>query len=254
MIYLHKILPLFLSPVFIVLILIGVGVIFKKRLPCLIAATLLWALSTPLLSSQLFRYVEQYAVKSAMDKVPKASVIVVLSGMLTDVKSENGTITEWGDPDRFFDGINLYKAKKASQIIFTRGKMPWGKSDETEGDYLKKFAIDLGVPDTSIALTKEVQNTRDEAVGVRELPDEKSLDIILVTSAFHMPRAQFLFEQEGLKVTPYPVDFKISEQQITLMDFLPSAQSLSMSDTAIRELIGRAYYKLKAQFTLRPVI
>lgn len=254
MIYLHKILPIFLSPIFIVLVLIGVGVIFKKRLPCLIAATLLWALSTPLLSSQLFRYVEQYAVKSAMDKVPKASVIVVLSGMLTDVKSENGTITEWGDPDRFFDGINLYKAKKASQIIFTRGKMPWGKSDETEGDYLKKFAIDLGVPDTSIALTKEVQNTRDEAVGVRELLDEKSLDIILVTSAFHMPRAQFLFEQEGLKVTPYPVDFKISEQQITLMDFLPSAQSLSMSDTAIRELIGRAYYKLKAQFTLRPVI
>lgn len=248
MIYLHKILPLFLSPVFIVLILIGVGVIFKKRLPCLIAATLLWALSTPLLSAQLFRYVEQHAVKSALNKVPKVSAIVVLSGMLTDVQSENGIVTEWGDPDRFFGGIDLFKADKASQIIFTRGKMPWGKSDVSEGDYLKKFALDLSVPETSIRLTKEVQNTRDEAIGVREILDEKSLDIILVTSAFHMPRAQFLFEQEGLKVVPYPVDFKVSAQQITLMHFLPGAEALYMSDTAIRELIGRLYYKFKAQF------
>ena len=245
MIYLHKILPLFLSPVFIALVLIGIGVFFKRRLLCLIAASLLWALSTPILSNQLFRYIEQYAVKSTIDKVPKASVIVVLSGMLTDVRSENGTVTEWVDPDRFLDGINLYKAEKASQIIFTRGKMPWGKSDETEGDYLKKFAIDLGIPDTSITLTKDVQNTRDEAIGVRELLEAKSQDIILVTSAFHMPRARFLFEQQGLKVIPYPVDFKVSVQKITFMDFLPSAHSLYMSDTAIRELLGRAYYILK---------
>jgi uncharacterized SAM-binding protein YcdF (DUF218 family) len=248
MIYLHKILPLFLSPIFIVLVLIGIGIFSKKSVPSMLAAILLLLLSTPILSDHLFRYVEKNAVKSSISNLPKASAIVVLSGMLTDVPTEQGVETEWSDPDRFFEGVNLYKANKASRIIFTRGKLPWGKADATEGDVLRKMAMDFGIPDSSIELTKEAQNTRDEATGVRALLNPNSSDIILVTSAFHMPRAQFLFEQEGINVIPYTVDFKVSAQQMTLMDFLPSAHALYLSDIAIRELIGRAYYRFKGLF------
>ena len=70
--------------------------------------------------------------------------------------------------------------------------------------------------------------------------------IILVTSAFHMPRAQMLFEKEGLEVVPYPVDFKsLTTDSVTFMDYLPNGQSLAKTDMGMRELIGRLFYWLK---------
>ena len=69
-------------------------------------------------------------------------------------------------------------------------------------------------------------------------------NIILVTSAFHMPRAKYLFEQEGFKVFPYPVDFKVSERSLTIMDFFPASSGLDKTSMATRELIGRIYYKI----------
>ena len=70
--------------------------------------------------------------------------------------------------------------------------------------------------------------------------------IILVTSAFHMPRAQRLFEKEGLWVVPYPVDFKsLTTDSVTFMDYLPNAGSLAKTELGLRELIGRLFYWLK---------
>ena len=70
--------------------------------------------------------------------------------------------------------------------------------------------------------------------------------IILVTSAFHMPRAQRLFENEGLEVVPYPVDFKsLTADSITFMDYLPHSRSLAKTELSLWEFMGRLYYWLK---------
>ena len=90
-----------------------------------------------------------------------------------------------------------------------------------------------------------MENTADEAVAVKELirPSKK---IILVTSAFHMYRAKRLFEKKGFKVIPYKVDYKTSgKSAITVMNFLPSAGNLELSETGIREIFGRIFYLLK---------
>ena len=69
-------------------------------------------------------------------------------------------------------------------------------------------------------------NTADEAVAVKKMALGNK--IILVTSAFHMPRAQMLFEKEGFEVVPYPVDFKsLTTDSLTFMDYLPNAAELS---------------------------
>ena len=87
-----------------------------------------------------------------------------------------------------------------------------------------------------------VENTADEAVAVKELISP-SKRIILVTSAFHMYRAKRLFEKQGFEVIPYRVDYKASgNNQVTFMDFLPSAMNLELTEIAIREIIGRLYY------------
>ena len=124
------------------------------------------------------------------------------------------------------------------------GRLPWEKSQTTEGDWLREKAIEFGVPAEKIWLSPEVQNTHQEAQAVaKELPGG---NILLVTSAFHMPRARAVFEAQGLQVLPFPVDFRVVENETTILDFLPSAGALETTTSAMRELLGRAYYWVRA--------
>ena len=107
------------------------------------------------------------------------------------------------------------------------------------------FAIKQGIPKENILLTDYVQNTDQEAQSVKQLLTSNNPRIILVTSAFHMPRAKKVFDAQKIKVFPFAVDYKNSENKITFLDFIPSASSFSSTSFAIRELIGRFYYILK---------
>jgi uncharacterized SAM-binding protein YcdF (DUF218 family) len=92
----------------------------------------------------------------------------------------NSTNVGWGDPDRFFGAMALSKAGKAQKQVFTGGKMPWNKAKKTEGEVLKEYAISNGIATEKIFVTKDVENTADEAVAVKELISP-SKRIILVT-------------------------------------------------------------------------
>ena len=90
-----------------------------------------------------------------------------------------------------------------------------------------------------------MENTADEAVAVKELINP-SKRIILVTSAYHMYRAKKLFEKQGFHVISYKVDYKTpGETVLTIMDFLPSAGNIGITETRIREIIGRIIYLIK---------
>jgi uncharacterized SAM-binding protein YcdF (DUF218 family) len=158
----------------------------------------------------------------------------------------DSTYVEWGDPDRFIGGLALFKAGKAQKLIFTGGKMPWDKVKKTEGDVLKEYAISNGIPSVKIFVTKDVENTADEAVAVKELitPGKR---IILVTSAYHMYRARSLFEKQGFVVIPCKVDYKTERNKVTtIIDFLPSADYLKNTETGFREILGRIFYLIKS--------
>ena len=245
MIYLHKILPTFVLPIMLVIIVILIGLIKNKKKLIYIAIGVLYILSTPIFSNNFFKLVEGNEYRKPISAIDSADAIVVLSGMLEINDVGDATYIEWGDPDRFFGGIALFKAGKAQKLVFTGGKMPWDKAKKTEGAVLKQYAISNGIPTEKIFVTKDVENTADEAVAVKEIisPSKK---IILVTSAYHMYRAQQLFEQAGFTVIPLKVDYKVGgNNQVTLMDFLPSAINLELTEIGIREIIGRVYYIIK---------
>jgi uncharacterized SAM-binding protein YcdF (DUF218 family) len=110
---------------------------------------------------------------------------------------------------------------------------------------LKKYAISNGIPSEKIFVTKDMENTAEEAVAVKELISP-SKTIILVTSAFHMYRAKRLFEKQGFEVIAYKVDYKTAgKSSITVMDFLPSAGKIGITETGIRELLRRFFYLIK---------
>jgi uncharacterized SAM-binding protein YcdF (DUF218 family) len=227
------------------IIVILVGLIKNKKKLIYIAIGVLYILSTPIFSNIFFKLVEGSENRKPISAIDSADAIVVLSGMLEINEVGDSTYIEWGDPDRFFGGIALFKAGKAQKLVFTGGKMPWDTVKKTEGKVLKEYASSSGIPSEQIFVTKDVENTANEAVAVKELISP-SKRIILVTSAYHMYRAAKLFEKQGFIVIPYKVDFKTSgNNQVTFMYLLPSAINLELTEIGIREIIGRIYYIIK---------
>ena len=110
---------------------------------------------------------------------------------------------------------------------------------------MRDFAIKLGVPKENILLTENVGNTDQEAISFKKLFKINDPKIILVTSAFHMPRAQKVFEAAGIQVIPFPVDFRSGTSKQTFMSFIPSAGAFLKTSFFVREMIGRTYYNLK---------
>ena len=142
MIYLHKIIPLITSPLFVVIILLAISITLRKPKFYKIKNSLLFLsfltlflFSNPLISSKLVKYIEEPYKPVSLLEVPKSDYIVVLSGMVHQV---NDDMYEWSDPDRFFAGIKLLNANKGKKIIYTGGLLPWEKQKKTEGELLKK--------------------------------------------------------------------------------------------------------------------
>ena len=245
MIYLHKILPLIFSPFFFILSLIIFGLIIGSKKTSFVGVVILVICSMPIISSKMIAYLESNYELNQPSEIDKANAIVVLSGMVTTIKSKNGLNYEWGGAvDRFFKGINLFNLDKAPTLIFTGGKLPWSIGIP-EGEFLREEAIKLGIPKKDILLTENVENTDQEAKAIKKLLSLDDPKVILVTSAFHMPRAQLVFEAAGISVIPFPVDFLIGTGKITLMSFIPSASSFAETSFFVREMIGRTYYNLK---------
>ena len=136
MIYLHKILPLLLMPIMVVILLIVVGLFKKRHSLIYLAITLLYIISTPNFSNTLFKLVEYNQHRKHLGHVEQADAIVVLSGILSIHEIDCEEYIDWGDPDRFFGGVELMRAGKAPNLIFTGAKMPWGTSSRTEGTVL----------------------------------------------------------------------------------------------------------------------
>ena len=244
MIYLHKILPLIFSPLMLVIGLIILGIIFNLRKFSLIGVIVLILSSLPIISNKFIAYLEKDYQPIEIAEIENVDAIVVLSGMIRVIGDEENLKYEFNDSvDRFFAGLDLFNNNKSPILILTRGKMPWSIGI-AEGEYLKELAIKYGVSEENIILTDEVQNTDQEAKAIKEILTEDA-KIILVTSAFHMPRAEKVFKAANINLIPYPVDFQNSKSKTTMMDFIPSAGSLFDTSHFVREMIGRLYYNLK---------
>lgn len=226
------------------MLLVTYGVMKNKKRYSMAGLVLLYASSTFLLADFLFEKLEGQALKIEAKDAPRADAIVVLSGMMIHVQGAAGPVSEWDDADRFFGGIDLYQAGKAPRLVFTGGLLPWEKTTQSEGVVLKAIAQRFGIPEENISVSDEAQNTEQEAVAVRALLNKSK--ILLVTSAYHMPRAKRQFERQGFEVIAFPVDFKVRAQAFTPMDLLPDPRALRLTDVVVREWIGRIYYQVNA--------
>lgn len=255
MFLLSKLLPLLLLPLGLALLLLLWGAVRGSRWPGISALALLWIAATPLTAEALWRWLErphQRRTAEAVLRQARPAAVVVL-GTGRHPAPGPARASEWIDADRFFAGLEAYaqlqlqRQGDPARLIFTGGWWPTQPDLPPEGDVLRQRAIALGVPADAVLSTSKVRNTADEAKAIAAMLPARSI-VLLITSAFHMPRAQRLFERQGLTVLPFPVDFQASGAWAghplrNPLNYLPSADGLQSSSRALREAIGRTVYR-----------
>jgi uncharacterized SAM-binding protein YcdF (DUF218 family) len=242
--WLHKVQPLIFLPTGIIIGCLLLALVVGQRRYVVVALVLLLVCSNHWVERHVVKFTNGEAIHAPAATLPVADAIVVLS---EGREIAPGNVSEWIDSDRFWGGIDCYAAKRAPLLVFTGGTAPYLPTDPLEGTILAAYAQRLGVPPQHILVSPPVLTTAEEAQAVARLLKEHRPElkhIILVTSAFHMARAQSLFTKAGFEVSTYPVDFRIdANEQASLEDWLPTARSFARTEMMIRELEGRWYYR-----------
>jgi uncharacterized SAM-binding protein YcdF (DUF218 family) len=208
-----------------------------KHVWTLSALTLLiYSLSCSYVSDALLRTLEDRYVPS---DVTTADVVIVLGGGATlDTPNVNGKGHLSGSAaNRILTGVMLQRNLNI-QIIVSVGQVFSDSGPEAE--IMKRTVAGLGVPEQNIIAETESLNTRQNAENVRRILDERGyLAPILVTSAFHMPRAVKYFESQGIKTLTYPTDYRTNLKLIfAIHKFFPSASAFENSCITLREYLG----------------
>ena len=242
------VLPQFVLPVMLTIVLVAAGLLSRRAWLAWCGLALLWIAATPVVGTAALR-----ALEAGMERIPvvdavEANAIVVLGWGLVRAPGSAG-VMEWTDPDRFVAGVELAMAGKAPLLVFTGGASDRFPGAPLEGDVLAPRAIALGVAPQRVRTTGRVVNTVQEAEAVAALLRAEGLaddaHVLLVTSAFHVPRARAVFERQGLRVTPFAVDFQVhADRRAAWHDLIPSAGALHDTERSLRELIGRVAYRV----------
>ena len=89
------------------------------------------------------------------------------------------------------------------------------------------------------------RNTRENAEFSAEILKREGITrIVLVTQAYHMPRAVEAFRRAGLSVLPAPHGFAGRKLDWEPRDLLPTGESAALANRAAHELLGRFWYRL----------
>lgn len=147
--------------------------------------------------------------------------------------------------DRFLEAVRLYKLGKIEHILISGGNSKRNDKNFTEAQWAKQQMIDFGVPDSVIFIEDRANNTRDNAKNSAEILKEDRLQppYLLISSAYHLPRAMRQFEKNGVDVISYPTNYTDGRGRLQVVDFVPSLSTLLGWEKYIKEAVGMAIGK-----------
>lgn len=205
----------------------------------------IWLWATPVFSDWVRLSLERQYRPTAIDALPNADAILVLGGGVEGVAAPRLLPDLNAAADRIWHAARLFHNGKAPIVILTGGRLPWHANRDPEADAMLQFLIDLGVPGDKVLLERRSRNTYENARETQRLLADSGIDqVLLVTSAYHMRRAQATFHAAGIQVIPAATDYAVlEERELTLLDFLPDAKALKTGSFALKEYLGLWFYR-----------
>ena len=238
-----------LDPVVFLLILIAIGLLFsfrsgKKqsgRIVPVIVFFSLYIMSISPVSNALCYIIEKEYLLNDSDNVDKLDIVIVLGGGASDNKYLKETMPSYQTSSRLVYAVQVFKRSGAKFLVCA------GKGFETlsEAEVMGIAAERLGVPVTQVKLDTRSMNTRGHAEELNKMFDDKNLKIGLVTSAYHMKRSEREFKKYFSNVIPMPSDYLYSSSELSVISFIPKSGNLNKFSTALHEIIGIVWYRIK---------
>ncbi|MBN2165915.1 MAG: YdcF family protein [Marinilabiliaceae bacterium] len=241
-----KILVYFLSPLIWSVIFFIAYLLWKKRAFINIAFFFLIFFSNPF----FFRV----AISTWEPKIKPLPIIndstqtVVVLGGYSAHNATTDRLRFFQSSDRLMQALLLIQKNNLKNLILTGGSPNLLIKEKPESAVISRYLKDIKMTHFNIFIDSISRNTRENALEACNIIKENNLNsnIILVTSAWHMPRAKACFIKVGLNVIPLNADPMKSIEPININDIIvPSSGTFSSWETLIKEWVGLIIYKLK---------
>jgi len=172
--------------------------------------------------------------------------IVVLGGAITpDVSAARGAVALNEAAERITAAAALARRYPNVRIIYTGGSNAVLADQIAEAPFAVRELEALGVAHDRITAEEQSRNTIENAVFSRLIAQPKPGERwLLITSAYHMPRAVAAFRAAGFAVEAYPVDWRTRGPIDAARPFDSLSEGLRRTDEAAHELIGLMAYRL----------
>jgi uncharacterized SAM-binding protein YcdF (DUF218 family) len=171
---------------------------------------------------------------------------VVLGGAIVpDVSVARGAVALNEGAERITVTAELARRYPNARIIFAGGSAALIADEPIEAAIAIQEFEALGVAHDRVTAEEQSRNTIENAVYSRLIADPKpGQHWLLVTSAYHMPRAMAAFRAAGFPIEAYPVDWRTRGPIDAWRLFTSLGDGLRRTDTAVREWIGLLVYRL----------
>ena len=172
--------------------------------------------------------------------------IIVLGGSIDpDLSEAHGGAVVRSAADRILAASALARRYPDARVIFSGGSANLIGNDAREADYAATLFESLGIAKARLMMERGSRNTQENAEFSKALATPKSGERwLLVTSAFHMPRAIGLFRKAGFAVEACPVDWRIGGRADLLSFSVVAGEGLGRTDLGLREWVGLLSYWL----------
>ena len=244
---LAKIVGVFLKPILWVLILLILGIWKSQwRKKCLIWAAILTFTfgNKVLINSIVGAYEAEQVELSPTDTFDNA---IVLGGYSRN-RLENGRLELNEAGDRLIAALDLLRTDKVRHIILSGGDGSLYNTGIDEANEVLIYLNDVGYDTTKIIIDPRSKNTYENAVNSATFIGKNSKNI-LITSAFHMPRASACFTKQNIQFTPYPVDYLMDgSSHISPSNLLvPDGMAFEKWEVLLKEWVGYIAYKISGK-------
>lgn len=243
---------------FIWLLILTGAIIFAKRknwfaaLYCLIVAGIISLIGSTPIPGKLVETLERQYVRANPYDVPVCDAVVSLGGSVQGSRFDAHGLDIMFTGDRIFMAVELIKRGRGKCLVIGGSGYEVNGITRIEPDIVKQWLSEWKLVDVPIYSLGATENTHEEALKTMELAKKHGWkQIILVTSAFHLPRAAATFkkvsENTGLNIICVPCDFQtsISIETPTAYTLVPRYQGFVKLSIFIRETIGMAIYKIR---------
>lgn len=173
-------------------------------------------------------------------------IIVLGGGSRTDIFLARQSIaTDHGLP-RLVETAMLARRYPNARVVFTGGSGDPRQQNFPEAITARHILLGLGVPPAQLVVEGKSRNTWENFVFTKQIIKPRPGETwLLVTSAFHMPRALGIAERVGWQVQPWPVDYFTTDH----IRFTPEAviDNIERTDIAFHEYLGLLTYRLSGK-------